>query len=301
MTQRLGLDLGGSSVKWAVLEADGMDSDSIAVATTGEVPTRVDLDPRGIVDQLCELARSVAARVGGVASVGVGVPGLYDASTGETRLLPNLPGDWSGVPLAEPIGRLLGAPTRLLNDARAFTIAESILGAGRGAGVVLGVTVGTGIGGGISFGGRVYHGHEGTAGEIGHQTILLDGPLCSCGNRGCLETLVSARALAAACGQTTVERAVEAARAGDPRAARGFAQCGTYLGVGIANAIVLLTPDVVVVGGGVARAGDLLLGPARDEIRRRVRVTDLAGTSIVTSTLGVWAGAVGASIHGGQR
>jgi predicted NBD/HSP70 family sugar kinase len=121
--------------------------------------------------------------------------------------------------------------------------------------------------------GRVHQGHDGTAGEIGHQTIDPDGPWCGCGNRGCLESFARADQIAAACGTATAEEAVRAAQAGDERAAAGLAEIGRYLGIGIANMISVISPDRIVLGGGVAAAGELLLGPIRAEIARRVRTT----------------------------
>jgi glucokinase len=230
----------------------------------------------------------------------VGVPGLYDPEQGTTRVIINVPGTWLGVPVAAAITNAVQVPARLVNDARAFTLAEHRLGAGRGAGSILGITLGTGVGGGLVIGGRLYLGHDGTAGEFGHQTILPDGPPCNCGNNGCLETLARADAIVAACGQTTVEKAVEAAHAGDRRARQGLTDAGRYLGIGVCNVVVMLTVDRVVVGGGVAAAGDLLLEPIRAELRRRVHVTEAERIEVVRAELGTWAGAIGAAIYGAE-
>ena len=186
----------------------------------------------------------------------------------------------------------------LINDARAFALAELRVGAGQGARSLLGITLGTGVGGGVVIDGHVHFGHDGTAGEIGHQTILPDGPLCGCGNYGCLEALCRASAIAAACGCATVEEAVARARDGNDRARSGFALIGRYLGLGISNAVVLITPDVVVIGGGAAGAGDLLLDPIRSELRKRIHVTNVDQVRVVLTELGPWAGAIGAAIHG---
>jgi len=191
-------------------------------------------------------------------------------------------------------------PVQLINDARAFGLAELRLGAGRGAGSMIGLTLGTGVGGVIAVDGRVVQGHDGTAGEIGHQTIEPDGPWCGCGNRGCLEAFARADQIAAACGTETAEAAVERARAGDRRAVDGLAQVGRYLGIGIANMIVTLSPDRVVIGGGISAAADLLLGPIHDELRRRVMTTSLDRVELVIAELGTWAGAIGAAIHGAE-
>ena len=194
----------------------------------------------------------------------------------------------------------LGLPAFLINDARAFGLAELRVGAGRGASSMIGLTLGTGVGGVIAMDGHVLQGHDGTAGEIGHQTIEPDGPWCGCGNRGCLEAFARADQIAAACGTATAEEAVARARAGDARATEGLAQVGRYLGIGIANMVSVISPDRVVLGGGISAAADLLLGPIRDELRRRVRTTSLDEVEIVTAELGTWAGAIGAAIHGAE-
>jgi glucokinase len=165
---------------------------------------------------------------------------------------------------------------------------------------MVGLTLGSGVGGVVIVGGQVHFGHGGTGGEAGHQTLLPDGPACTCGNRGCLEALTKADAVAAACGTATAEEAVRAARAGDRRALDGIAEIGRWLGIGIANLIVLLTPERVVLGGGMSGAGELLLDPIRAEVRTRVRVTDLDAVEIVTAELGTWAGAIGAAVHGAE-
>jgi glucokinase len=297
-TYHLGLDLGGTNIKWVVVEATGGDW---TVLDRDEVPTLAASGPDAVIDRLATVGRDAVARCPGVASVGIGVPGLYDPATGTTRLLINLPGDWMGKPMATVVGGALGLPTHLINDARAFGLAELRLGAGRGASSMVGLTLGTGVGGVIAIDGRVHQGHDGTGGELGHQTIEPDGPWCSCGNRGCLEAFARADQIAAACGTATVTEAVAKAHAGDQRAIDGIGQVGRYLGIGIANMIVVITPDRVIIGGGVSAAADLLLGPIRDELRRRVHVTLLDGVEIVTAALGVWAGAIGAAIHGAEK
>ena len=294
-SRHLGLDLGGTYVKWVVLESAPQGSRTVA---TGRADTNTTAGPVGVVDQLAELGRAAAAKAGGVATVGVGVPGLHDPATGRTRFLPNIPGDWAGIPVVDRVKAAVGLPTVLINDARAFALAEFRLGAGKGARSLLGITLGTGVGGGVVIDGRLHFGHDGTAGEIGHQTILPDGPLCGCGNYGCLEALCRASAISAACGCASVEEAVARAREGDDRARAGFALVGRYLGLGISNAVVLFTPDVVVIGGGPAGAGDLLLDPIHAELRKRIHVTNVDQVRVVLTELGPWAGAIGAAIHG---
>ena len=137
---------------------------------------------------------------GPIASVGIGVPGLYDPATGATRFLVNLPGPWAGHPVAGPVAAATGLPTHLINDARAFGLAELRLGRRSRRSSMIGLTLGTGVGGVLVIDGKVVAGHDGTAGELGHQTIEPDGPLCGCGNRGCLEAFARADRIAAACG-----------------------------------------------------------------------------------------------------
>ena len=198
------------------------------------------------------------------------------------------------------MGLHTGVPTYLINDARAFGLAELRLGAGRGASSMVGLTLGTGLGGVIAMDGRVYQGHDGAAGEIGHQTLDEDGPLCGCGNRGCLEAYVRADRIAEACGAATADEVVARARGGDSLALGVLTEVGRYLGIGLANAITIITPDRVVIGGGRAPALDLFEVPMRDELRRRVTMTDLNKVEIVIAELGVWAGAIGAAIHGAE-
>ena len=297
-SRHLGLDLGGTNLKWTVLELGG---GAWRVLDRGQVVTRVSGGPTGIVEQLAATGTTAMATWPGVATAGVGVPGLYDPRSGSTRFIVNIPGDWAGMPVAGPVAAALGVPVALINDARAFGLAELRLGAGRGAASMVGLTLGTGVGGVIAIDGKVHQGHDGTAGEIGHQTIDPDGPDCNCGNHGCLEAFARADRIAAACGTTTAEEAVEHARNGDAVALEGLRRVGRYLGIGIGNMIAVISPDRVVIGGGIAAAGDLLLDEARAEIRRRVLTTSVDQVGIVTAELGTWAGAIGAAIHGAEQ
>lgn len=296
-SRHLGLDLGGTNIKWVVVEHDAgewrsLDRDQVATPAAG--------GPDAVVPRLAAVGAEAIGRYPGVSSVGIGVPGLYDPAAGTTRFLVNVPGRWAGTPVAGLVGAALGLPAHLINDARAFGLAELRLGAGRGASSMVGITLGTGVGGVIALDGRVHQGHDGTAGEIGHQTIEPDGPWCGCGNRGCLEAFVRADQIAATCGTATAEEAVVRARAGDVRAKEGIAQVARYLGIGIANMVSVFTPDRIVIGGGISAAADLLLGPIHQELRRRVQTTSLDQVEIVAAELGTWAGAIGAAIHGAE-
>jgi glucokinase len=303
VTRHVGLDLGGTNLKWTVVEHEGGDW---RVLDQGHVPTRPG-GPDAIVPQLGDVGRAAIERWPAgedgppITTAGVGVPGLYDPRTGATRFLVNIPGPWDGYPVAGPVADALGVPVALINDARAFGLAELRLGAGRGASSMVGLTLGTGVGGVIAVDGKVHQGHDGTAGEVGHQTIDPDGPSCNCGNHGCLEAFARADRIAEACGTATAEEAVERARDGDAVALEGLRRVGRYLGIGIGNMIVVISPDRVVIGGGIAAAADLLLPEIRAEIRRRVLTTSVEEVEIVTAELGTWAGAMGAAVHGAEQ
>ena len=281
----LGLDLGGTHIKLALLE-DGVlleQRDTLTLSENG--------GPAAVLQRIVELGRSV----GPVDSVGVALPGLFDED-GVIVLLPNLYGPWTGTPAREPLEEGFGAPVRMINDGHAFALAESTLGAGRGAENVMCIVCGTGIGGGLVLGGRLHLGPNQRAGEFGHHTVSEQGLLCECGNRGCLELYAGARAIAAAAGAPSFQEAVERARAGDGDALQALARAGELIGIAIANVLIFLAPDRVVVGGGVAEAGDLLLDPLRASVADRARVAPLDRISIAPAELGPRAGAIGAAL-----
>lgn len=287
----LGLDLGGSSAKAAVVR--------------GEVPRVVGTARRAIpgsrrpdevVAVLAGLAEELSAEHGPPTRLGLGLPGLHDEATGRSTLLPNFPPEWVGFPIRDVLAERVGTAPVLVNDARAFSLAEAVLGSAAGLQAVVCVTLGTGVGGGVVLGGRLWHG-QGTAGEIGHQTVEIDGPRCGCGNVGCVEAIASSAALVAAGGRATPREVFEAAYAGDERAAAAVARAVEAVGTGLANAYALLAPDAFVVGGGVAEAGDRLLTALAEVIRRRVRVAPPTAIRVLPATIGRNAGAVGAALY----
>ena len=292
MSLHLGIDLGGTNLKWAVVER----GDGARLVKTGRVRTDTTDGEQSVLRQMIGVATGVAGAFEGIESVGVGMPGVLDPDEGVTQFIPNIPGRWEGLPVMREMAKAAKIPGRLINDARAFALAEHRLGAGRGARSMLGITLGTGVGGGLILDGKLYLGHHGTAGEFGHQTIVPDGPLCGCGNRGCLEALAKADAISTACGQPDVESSVAAARAGDRRALQGLHDAGRYLGIGAGNVVALLSVDRIVIGGGVAAAGDTLLDAIRDELVERVHITDVSRIQVVCGELDIWAGAIGAAL-----
>lgn len=189
----------------------------------------------------------------------------------------------------------------MVNDARAFTLAEGTIGAGAGCSTVACVTLGTGVGGGLMFGGRLHRGAFGVAEEIGHQTVLTDGPLCGCGNRGCVEALVKADALASDAGRSSASEVFEGARGGDQACLAAVRRWAEFLGIGLANVVTIVGPDRIVVGGGIAEAGDLVLDPITEAVRRRVTLVPTESIDIVPAVFGRFSGAVGAALAGVLR
>ena len=292
MTRLLGLDLGGSQIKGCIVEDD-------RVVGSASVDTASAEGPDAVLERIVALGRALARAHGEPAAAGLGLPGHFDAG-GAGVLLPNLAGDWVGRAIAQPVAEGLGLEVALINDVRAMTLAELRLGAGRGARDLVCVALGTGVGGGVVIDGRLHLG-LGHAGEIGHVTVVPDGPLCGCGNRGCLDRVAAAAAIAEDAGHASVADAVTAARAGDTRARAALARAGRHVGLALAGAVVLLWPERIVVGGGVARAGDLILDPLRDELRTRAQVAPVDRIAVVPAELGAGAGAVGAALWAHPR
>jgi glucokinase len=292
MSVLVGLDLGGTNIKCAVIEVDGGEPRVLATAAE---PTRSEEGPEAVLARVARLAQVTAAPFGPPRGVGLGLPGHFDAETGTGVILPNLAGDWVGRPIAAPVAEQLGLPVLLINDARALTLAELRMGAGRGARTMVCVTLGTGVGGGVVIDRRLHLG-VGHAGEIGHTIVEPDGPPCGCGNRGCLDRVAGAAAIAARAGQATVAEAIAAARRGDARARAALEHAAGAVGGALAGAAVLLWPDRIVVGGGVAEAGELLLAPLRRAVLAGARVCPADALTIAGAELGPAAGAIGAAL-----
>ena len=291
----VGLDLGGSSIKWAVVEDRPGTRNVIATGLHDIKETR---RPRDVVDELSEVFQLISSRYGQSRRVGLGLPGMFDEGRGTPTLLPNFPASWVGYAVRDRLIAKIGQSVLLVNDAKAFSVAESNLGAGAGYHCVVTLVLGTGVGGGVVFDGVVWRG-LGSAGELGHLTVSLDGPLCGCGARGCVEAYAGANAIVSNGGRPTVREVFEAASQGDPRASRAVSQAIDALGAGLASVFIVLAPDVFIIGGGVAGAGDQLVGPLVESIRSRVRVAAPGQIKVVEAELGRFSGAVGAALMAG--
>lgn len=295
-TRLLGLDLGGTNIKAALVET-GPGTTTPTVVHTIQGPTEADGGPEHVAERLVSLGGAAVAESGGpVKSIGIGVPGLFDYTTGEIVFFTNLPGPWEGFPLRTRVAEGLGASTTLINDARAFTLAEATVGAGRGCRTLACLTLGTGVGGGLIIDGKLHFGAFGFAGEIGHQTIDPDGPVCGCGNPGCLEALTRPPVIARQAGKSSFEEVLAGMEAGDERCIAALDAAVTNMAIGIANIYTVFGPERVVIGGGVAAAGDRLLEPLRREVRERLTLIPPDAVQIVAAELGSMAGAVGAAL-----
>ncbi len=298
----VGIDLGGTKIAGVRMDQRG------EILARDETPTPTDAS--AILEELIRLVGSLTDA--DTSAVGIGAAGMVDFEAGALRFAPNLP--LRDVPIRDMLQQRSGLPCVVDNDANAAGWGEHQFGAARGHDHVLLVTVGTGIGGALVAGGQVYRGAHGFAAEIGHIIVEPNGPECGCGNRGCWEQVASGRALdrlardeaerdpageiarVAEGGVVEGRHAAEAARQGD-RAARGiFDEVGRRLGEGLAGLVNVLDPEIVVVGGGVAEEGELLLDPARRAFRETVEAFDRRPeVPIVVAELGKEAGAMGAA------
>ncbi|MEU9236584.1 ROK family transcriptional regulator [Streptomyces subrutilus] len=230
--------------------------------------------------------------------VGLGVPGPIDVESGTLGSTAILPG-WAGINPREELSRRLGVPVYVDNDANLGALGELVWGSGRGVKDLAYIKVASGVGAGLVINGQIYRGPGGTAGEIGHITLDESGPVCRCGNRGCLETFAAARyvlpLLQSSHGpELTMERVVELARDGDPGCRRVITDVGRHVGSGVASLCNLLNPSRVVLGGSLAEAGELVLAPIRESVGRYAIPSAARQLSVLTGSLGGRAEVLGA-------
>ncbi|WP_053804553.1 ROK family protein [Streptomyces rimosus] len=298
MRHVIALDVGGTGMKAALAGADG------TLLYEARRPTGRERGPEAVVATILDFAGELReighARFGAPAvAAGVAVPGIVDDAHGIAVYAANL--GWRDVPLRALLSeRLGGVPVALGHDVRTGGLAEGRIGAGQDADRFLFVPLGTGIAGAIGIEGRIEAGAHGSAGEIGHIVVRPGGPECGCGQRGCLETLASAaavgRAWAAACAdpEATAADAAKAVESGDGRALAVWRDAVDALADGLVTSLTLLDPDTLIIGGGLAEAGDTLFQPLREAVRARVTFQRLP--LIVPAALGDAAGCLGAGL-----
>jgi len=288
----LGVDLGGTNIKYAVIEIDGTN---IKEVLKDQISTEAKKGPDHVTDRIATLIKKIDGEMP-IVGVAVAVPGIFNHDTGEILLFPNLPGAWENYPFTKKLIEVTGKSIALINDARAFCLAESTLGAGRGHRFVACIVMGTGVGGGLLIDGKVHEGATRGAGEIAHQVVAPDGPVCGCGTRGCVEALTSSAAISAMAETKTPEEAYERAKAGDEKAIAAFRSAGKWLGIALANVNAVFSPEVFIVGGGVAQAGDLVLDFIRAELHERNHLWSNSAFKVVPAQLSFFAGATGAAL-----
>ncbi len=313
MTKRIGIDVGGTNVKIALVDEKGK------IIYSNSVPTYANMGYEYTVNNIKQAIRDLMKETNtdakNIQGIGFDFPGQVDYKKGIVKLAPNIPG-WVNVPIAKMIEDEFGIPTRIDNDVRCAALGELNFGAGKGCENFVCITVGTGIGSGLVINGKLVRGAANAAGEIGHIKLQMNGgPICGCGDTGCLEAFASGpsivamaqeyikggkstkfRELAGVDGEITPYLVAKAAEAGDPVAKRIFEIVGTYIGLGLTSVINLLNPEKVIIGGGVAEAGDLLLEPIRKTIKERAMVVARDSVEIVPAQLGNTAGVIGASM-----
>jgi glucokinase len=314
----IGVDLGGTNIVVGVLPIDGGEGEVLALQNE---PTEAHRGAKYVVDKIVLLIEEARAQIvsqyGGsrsdFAGVGIGSPGPLNRETGTVINTPNL--GWRNFPLRDLIANAVNLPAVLDNDANCATYGEWWLGAGRNIGTLIGITLGTGIGGGIVLNGEIFHGVSDSAGEIGHMTIEANGRKCPCGNYGCLEAYASGPAISRRAiegldagadslltdlvrgnlEEITAATVYEAVINGDPYANEVMRETAKFLGAGVANVINIFNPDMVVISGGVTKAGDHLFVPLRAEVRRRAFKSALDACEICAASLPGTAGVIGAA------
>jgi glucokinase len=304
-----GIDIGGTKIALGLCTAGG------EIVSRRRLPTRTEIGPGHILEHVFhEIENMLCETRGELAGAGIGCAGPLDLERGLVMSPPNLPG-WDGFPLASVVQKRFGVPVFLDNDANAAALGEHERGAGRGLQDMVYMTISTGIGGGIIVGGKLVRGVAGAAGEVGHLSVLPNGPECGCGALGCLETLCSGTAIArrarkriAADGassslissmvkdpsEVTAETVAHAAQRGDRLAREVWDETIYYLSIGVASIISVLAPEAIIIGGGVSSSGEQLLGPLRPQVAERVRMLPVEKIRIVRAALGEDSGLHGA-------
>lgn len=310
-TLAVGVDLGGTKIQAVVVDGAG------GVVRRHRRPTDASRGADAVIGDIVACIRDACLPdlEGSVVAVGVGVAGQVDGTTGAVRYAPNL--GWRDIPLASLLGVRLALPVSVLNDVQAAAYGEHRFGAGRGVGDLVCLFIGTGVGGGVVARGELLQGCTGSAGELGHVTIDRDGPLCRCGNRGCLEAFaggwaIAARAREAAtadgvAGATlqalaggdleriTAETVAEAARRGDPLAQQIAGEAGEALGIGAASIVNAFNPCALILGGGVIEGFPQLIAAMRAGIAQRALAWPGAAVRVVKAALDRDAGGIGAA------
>ncbi|MDD5072315.1 MAG: ROK family protein [Candidatus Omnitrophica bacterium] len=285
------MDIGGTNIRFGIIDGRGK------VIARYRMPTLKEQGKYKVIRRLLDAAAGLIKRSGvKVKAIGAGCPGPLDSKKGEILSPPNLP-DWRGVRLKKIIERRFRVPVVVENDANCAGLGESVRGAGRRASSMVLLTLGTGIGSAIVLDGKLWTGKGGFASELGHVSIDIKGPKCGCGNRGCLEMYASATAVVRRMkkAEMTAEQTYGAARKGDKLARKIVDETAVYLGAAVANIINALDPEVIVLAGGMAKAGKKYFAKIRKAAKERALKESFKGVRIVPAELGEDAGIIGAA------
>jgi glucokinase len=300
MTVTIALDIGGTHMRIAVFPKN-------ETAFIKHKRIRTYADGETSIERLINLIKETVPSGEQIDAVGIALPGPIDPQKGIILRAPNLP-EWENKPIPQLIEDAIGAPTFMGNDANLAALGEWHYGAGRGHHDLLYLTISTGIGGGVICNDQLLLGSHGLGAELGHVTILPDGPMCSCGHPGHLEALSSGKAIAAyvakqlkkggessLAGKPETKEISQAAKNGDELAIKAFQRAGYYLGLGVANYLMIFNPSIVIFGGGVSKVGDLLFKPMKETLQKSVLSRHyLQDLIITTSELGDNTGLYGA-------
>ncbi len=315
----LGIDLGGTNTKVALVDEEGM------VLERSIIPTRAVRKAEEVVQDIASEAAKLCKRFEErgfkVQAAGIGIPGLIDWEEGVCLLLPNFPNKWKDVPVRRWLEEELSLPVAVINDVRAITLAEKRFGAGKEVQSLVMVAIGTGIGGGVVLNGDLYIGKDGAAGEFGHLTVEPNGLRCGCGSWGCLEAYSSGPAMVAQALRALVHQSdtlirdmvendfsrvspkiiAEAAQKGDTIAVEIIERAGYYIGQALSCICVVVNPEMIVIGGGVAQAGELLFKSIEQGLRERLFIIPVDTIRLVPAQLGMDAGAIGTATWAKER
>ena len=309
---RIGVDVGGTNVKIALVDLDGK------IAYSNTVPTRAEMGYEAGVNNIKQAIKDIMQESNQssktIEAIGFGLPGQIDYLEGVVISLLNIPG-WVFISLSKMIVDEFQIPTKLDNDVRCAALGELNFGAGKGCENLICITVGTGIGSGIILNGKLVRGAANAAGEIGHIKMQMNGgPLCGCGDYGCFEAFASGPAIVtmakeyisggksakykemATDGIITPYIVAQAALQGDTVSIQIFKQIGKIIGIGLASVVNLLNPEKIIIGGGVADAGEILLEPIRQTIQDRAMPIQANSVKVVPVQLANAAGVIGASL-----
>lgn len=308
---RIGFDLGGTNMGASVVSLEGKILHSSECATLSNEPSENIIGRiKNLIRDCFDYSKSNNLEV---LSVGIGCPGLIDSNTGVVRFSPNIP-SWNNVEIGKILSDEFSVPVSIDNDVRVAALGEYAFGAGRNYKNIVCITVGTGVGGAIILDGKLMRGSTQSMGELGHITLKKDGPKCGCGNYGCLEALASSTAIIRKA-KDVIEKGLspimkkmlddgqnlnaylvtKASEQGDKEASRIMRETGEWLGIGLSTIINIINPEVIIIGGGVSLAGDILFNPMKEEISKRALKIPSEFVKIVPAELGDSAGMIGAS------